>query len=136
MKCLDCGGDVKICNECLPKPQRKKNHGHNATFNSLSVFRAGRNEAIFIKSDELNSLTDKILYTMLKSNIVVTEKNNDLPFDAFFEKLCRKIMSNKMWQDCALCRFLLIEPRSFEAAEKFFAGENVVAPKSRGALMT
>lgn len=74
--------------------------------------------------------------TLLKSNIVITEKNDALPLIKFFEELGKKILSSKIWKDCALCRFLLIDATSFESAKKFFAGENASAPKSRGALLT
>ena len=56
MRCLESTSDAFYCNECRPNPQVKRNMGLDAalsSINTLSIFRNARNEAVFLKSEDL-----------------------------------------------------------------------------------
>jgi hypothetical protein len=129
--------DDIYCNVSLPKPQRKNKLGLEVDINGLDVFRIARYEAIFIRSEDLFSMSDRVLHLVLRSNVVVTERNERAPLLEIFEKLAAKILEDKKWKDCASCRFLLIEAADFENGKKFMAGEKLNhVQKTRGTLLT
>ena len=99
--------------------------GLEVDFNTLDVFRIARYEAIFIRSEDLLSMSERILMTILRSNVVITDKNENAPLFSIFEKLAGKILGDKKWKECATCRFILIESADFELARKFLAGEKL-----------
>ena len=81
-------------------------------------------------------MSDRTLQIVLRSNVVITEKNDRAPLLEIFEKLAYKILEDKKWKDCASCRFILIESAEFEQGRKFLAGERLNQPKTRGSLLT
>lgn len=103
----------------IPKPQRKNKLGLEVDINGLEVFRIARYEAIFVRSDDLLTMSERVLHIILRSNVVITEKNDRAPLLDIFEKLATKIREDKKWKDCASCRFLLIEAADFENGKKF-----------------
>jgi len=136
MKCLDCTSEVYLCNQCTPKPQRKTKLGLEVDIHSLSIFRIARHEAIFIKSEDLATLSEHILGTLLMSNVVITDKNANLPLLVTFEKLAEKILQDKRWKDCATVRFIVVDETAFNSAKKFLAGEKMPPTPTRGTLLT
>lgn len=136
MRNLESTSDVIYCNECIPRPQRKNKLGLEVDMAGLDVFRIARYEAIFIRSEDLFNMSDRILQIVLRSNVVITERNDRAPLLEIFEKLAAKILEDKKWKDCATCRFVLIESADFELGKKFLAGEKLNQVKTRGSLLT
>jgi len=108
MRCLECTSDVFYCNECRPNPQVRRNMGLDVGINSLNIFRMSRNEAIFVKSAELATLSERILTMMINSNIIIIEQNNSHSLESILEKLAKKIEMDNRWKACATCRFLIV----------------------------
>ena len=78
MRCLESTSDAFYCNQCKPNPQVKRNMGLDAalsSINTLSIFRNARNEAVFIKSEDLIQMTDTMLTMMVNSNVIITNKS-------------------------------------------------------------
>ena len=46
-----------------------------SSINTLSIFRNARNEAVFIKSEDLIQMTDTMLTMMVNSNVIITNKS-------------------------------------------------------------
>jgi hypothetical protein len=64
---------------------------------SLSIFRIARHDAIFIRSEDLYTMSEHILGTLLMSNVVIIDKNVNYPLLDIFAKLAETILADKRW---------------------------------------
>jgi len=83
--------------QSVPKPQHNTELGLEVSIYSEYFFRIARHEAILIKSEHLATLSEDILGTILMSNVVITDDNQNRPLLTIFEALAEKIISDKRW---------------------------------------
>jgi len=125
MNCLDCNQGVYFCNHCMPKPQHNPELGLSVEINSLTTLRISKHEAIFIKSEDLTTLSEHILGTLLMTNVVITDQNTNFPLGEILEALAKIILLDNRWKECATVRFVLVKETSFNLAKEFLAGKKI-----------
>ena len=126
MRCLECTSDVNFCNDCVPGAPVKTSLPLNVGMSTLGVFRIARHEVLFMSAEDLLTMTDRILTTLITANIIVLDQNAKAPLPKILEALGEKVLIDNKWKACATCRFILVEAVPYLNARKFLMGESVV----------
>ena len=128
--------DNNFCNSCVPKPQLKKDEGFLIDTLDASYSRIERHEAVMINSQELNSMSMRVLATLRNSNMLVIDRDPNLPLWDILQKLNKKISEDYFWQACSELRVIEVSKQTFNKMQDFISGKIIQQNNSRGQLLT
>ena len=135
MRCPECSSDTEFCNDCRPKLQVQTKGGLSIGVHSPGPFRLARHEAVMIKSEELGPLSMRALATLRMANVIVTDRNAEVPLPDLLARLNAKIKEDITWKECADVRIIEVDQATYARMAGFIAGAPLPAG-GRGAALT